>query len=244
MANIRPYCLTIGGFDPSAGAGVLADIKTFEQMKVQGLAVNTANTIQNDVEFLKVDWLAQRLIHKQLIILNKRFPIEVAKIGLVQSIESLVWIINILKEHNPSIKIIWDPILSASAGFQFHTKINEAKIKNALNNLFLVTPNVPEYEILFSGNTHQPATYVYLKGGHCDGEVIRDQLLKENNLLFELHSKRINKTEKHGTGCILSSAIAAQLSLGAPLKEACELARKYVLSVISSNNTKLGYHSK
>jgi hydroxymethylpyrimidine/phosphomethylpyrimidine kinase len=81
VATNRKYTLSIAGFDPSAGAGILADIKTFEQCGVYGLGVCTAVTIQNDVEFEKVDWLSAESILSQIKILLKRFKVEVEKIG-------------------------------------------------------------------------------------------------------------------------------------------------------------------
>src|SRR5690606_29234163 len=113
----RPYILSVAGFDPSGGAGILADIKTFEAYKTIGLGVSTALTYQTEDSFLGLDWQSEKQIDMQLEPLLKRYPIKFAKIGLVESLKSLSQIIEVLKHYNPGMKIIWDPILKASAGF-------------------------------------------------------------------------------------------------------------------------------
>ena len=99
MPKVRPYCLTIAGFDPSGGAGVLADIKTFEQNKVQGLAVITANTIQTEDSFEKINWIEESMVVDQLMTLLNRYEIKFVKIGLIQSGEFLEKIISLLNKH-------------------------------------------------------------------------------------------------------------------------------------------------
>ena len=85
MPKVRPYCLTIAGFDPSGGAGILADCKTFEQNKTQGLAVITANTLQTEDSFKRVDWMTDEIILEQLNLLLDRYKIRFIKIGLIVS---------------------------------------------------------------------------------------------------------------------------------------------------------------
>src|SRR5690606_34283761 len=116
----RPYILSVAGFDPSGGAGVLADIKTFEAYKTIGLGVSTALTYQTEDSFLGVDWHTEKQLEMQLETLLKRYPVEIAKIGLVESLNSLDHILDILQNYRPGMKIIWDPILKASAEFTFH----------------------------------------------------------------------------------------------------------------------------
>lgn len=250
MAKQRQYCLAIGGFDPSAGAGVLADIKTIEQHKVYGLGVITANTIQTDSDFISANWLPFTQIKSQLELMLTTYPINVCKIGLVKSFDQLIKIIEVILTHRPKIKIIWDPILSATAGTDFHKEFNIDQLSHILDCCYLVTPNIPEFEALaLEDETENALAYyrilcnILLKGGHStDSEAIDILYLDDTEKRFSQSKSEI--TEKHGTGCILSSAIAANLVLRQTLEEACENAKSYTYNVIVSNETKLGYHSE
>ena len=116
----RPYVLSIAGFDPSGGAGILADIKTMEALQVQGFGVATSLTYQNENAFLGLHWISLERIIAQLKPLISIYPISVVKIGLIESPTVLQGLLNYLKENLPSVRIVWDPILRASAGFDFH----------------------------------------------------------------------------------------------------------------------------
>ncbi|MEL7003586.1 MAG: bifunctional hydroxymethylpyrimidine kinase/phosphomethylpyrimidine kinase, partial [Bacteroidota bacterium] len=118
--NNRPTVLSIAGFDPSGGAGLLADIKAFEQLKCYGLGVSTALTVQNDVKFEKTKWIEWEFIKEQLQLLFERFPIAYVKIGIVENLMVLRQIINFILDQNKSAKIVLDPVLKSSTGFIFH----------------------------------------------------------------------------------------------------------------------------
>lgn len=249
MAKPRHYCLAIGGFDPSAGAGILADIKTIEQHDVYGLGVITANTVQSDSTFTSVNWLPFTQIKSQLELLLTTYPINVCKIGLVKSFKQLIDIISILQKHRPKIKIIWDPVLSASAGTTFHTDLNIDQLTHVLDACYLVTPNIPELKALALELTPEDALeyyrvlcYIFLKGGHSNDSESTDILYQDTDTL-SFSQKRSDITEKHGTGCVLSSAIAANLVLRQTIEQSCENAKHYTYKVITSNNSKLGYHN-
>ncbi len=236
MGESRANILTIAGFDPSGGAGVLADIKTFEQLKVYGEAVVTANTIQHEDAFDSVNWLDENEVLKQLdFILSKR-TYEVVKIGLVKSAEQLNVILERLHEHNPKIKVIWDPILSSSTGFDFH----KTDMKVDWKKIFLVTPNLMEQDKLRVASCE---CRVFLKGGHSGDALGVDKLLVGEKQ-FTFKPKRTDVTEKHGSGCVLSSAIAGYLAKGYPLNKACLRAKDYVTQILASNKTKLAYHKR
>lgn len=246
----RPYVLSIAGFDPSSGAGVTADIKTFEMNKVMGLGVTTAITYQNESEFISVDWLNFTQLEKQLDVLLKKYSPVFVKIGLIENFNVLAQLISKLKEKIPGVKIIWDPVLSASAGFIFHDKTDQEKIHSILQNIYLVTPNIPEARQLFGKtipaeiqkelDTNNCA--VLLKGGHSEGDEATDFLIEEQ-VITTFSSSRIANNTKHGTGCVLSSAITAGLASGQSLKVAIRNAKNYTLRIIESNKGLLGYHS-
>ena len=248
----RPNVITIAGFDPSAGAGILADIKTFENHKVYGFAVNTANTWQNDIEFTGLSAVEISDIIKQIELQYNRFEINFAKIGLVTSLLDVNKIVNYLIKRNPKITIIWDPIISATAGFNFIKDIDRKELQEILSKIYLITPNIDEAKILFKNNisiehllelssrTNYPN--ILLKGGHAKSTEAKD-ILFENGIKYEFKTQMLSGYSKHGTGCVLSAAITANLANGFILNEACEKAKKYVYNFIKSNETRLGYHN-
>ncbi|MBP2831374.1 hydroxymethylpyrimidine/phosphomethylpyrimidine kinase [Aquimarina sp. U1-2] len=251
----RPCALTIAGFDPSSGAGVTADIKTFEALKVYGLAVCTANTIQTDINFKACYWVNIEIIKTQIEILFNRFKIDVVKIGIVQNWEVLHKIIDILLQKNPKVKIVLDPVLKASSSFEFHNLSSETQEKSEkrfeviLNKVYLLTPNYHEIKALFlSKSVEETIKYIHnktnvlLKGGHIKDNVGIDHFFIHNGNHFVLNPKGKNISDKHGSGCILSSAITAYLALGFPILKACFKAKRYTEQILRSNKTLLGYH--
>ena len=247
--NERPLALTIAGFDPSGGAGLLSDIKTFEANQVYGLGVCTALTVQHENRFNSVQWVDIELIIKQAKLLFEKYSIEYVKIGLIKSLDDLSIIITTLLAWNPDVIIIWDPILKASAGFNFHDEINANTLKTILKQIYVITPNLPEANLLVSDsiNTEQKALIlaencaVFLKGGHGDLDESKDLLFYQNKRV-EYLAERISHGEKHGSGCVLSSAIIANLAKGFPLEKACREAKKYITAFLGSNDSLLGYH--
>ncbi len=249
MALVRPYILSIAGFDPSAGAGVLADIKTFEQNKAYGLGVISGNTFQNAITFKAADWIPSGKIIEQFNLLYERHPFKVVKIGLVESLMALDELITALLLLNSNMQIIWDPIMKASAGFEFHNKPDDELLKRICQRLFLITPNIPELAIL--GGTQQEDNnitvlsthcHVFLKGGHSISHPGRDRLFTKAGKCFSFRPKKENYSPKHGSGCVLSSAIAAALARGFNLHRSCLLGKQYTANRLKSNKTLLAYH--
>ncbi len=249
----RPYILTIAGFDPSNGAGLTADIKTIEALKGYGLAVCTANTIQNDMQFKKCIWQDIEVIKNQIEIILDRFAIRFVKIGIVQDWGIANQIIDFLLEKNEDIKIILDPVLKSSSDFDFHDHSPASKLNvqfdQILDKIYVLTPNYLEIKKLCADKTIDETvayisskTNLFLKGGHRKDTVGKDELFTVTGKHYILHPKAKNITEKHGSGCILSAAITTQLALGFPLLKACFRAKRYTEKVLSSNTGLLGYH--
>lgn len=119
MQAERPFVITIAGFDPSGGAGVLADCKTFEQLKVQGLAVCTAMTVQTESQCLSMEWQPLDQVLSTVDILMKKYPVEAVKIGVVKEAGFLNEIIKTIKANAPEAKIVWDPVLKSTSEFTF-----------------------------------------------------------------------------------------------------------------------------
>ena len=249
----RPCVLSIAGFDPSGGAGVLADIKTFEVNKVLGMGVVTGLTFQNDSEFDGVKWMEISEIIKQIEVLSRKFKFEFVKIGMIKDLEMLEPIISILNTQYSITKIIWDPILKASAGFEIHNpdsyRYEKEKLIFILKNIFLITPNMNEIRILTNENNELIAAKelskycnVFLKGGHSEKNKGRDYLFTTEGKEFSFRPKEISEVGKHGSGCVLSSAITANLAKGFNLHRSCLRAKDYTTKFLMSSKTLIGHH--
>jgi len=247
----QPFVLTIAGFDPSAGAGVLADIKTFEQHRVYGFAINTGNTIQTENEFFEMQWTDLDFVLTSIEKLFDSHPIKAVKIGIVPSLEYLKLIVFSIKKLSPKTKIVWDTILKSTTNFDFLNIGKQTALIEILKKIDLITPNYDEILQLSTKGINAETTAillskycpVLLKGGHNPNEVGFDYLYLKNeffNLAPNANTALIS--EKHGSGCVLSSAITANLALEQDLKTACINAKKYIETYLQSNSTKLGHH--
>ncbi len=246
----KPFVLSIAGFDPSAGAGLLSDIKVFEMHGVQGLGVCTSITFQNEKEFEGLNWLSTSDVIRQMEILLKLYDVEYVKIGLVKGLKELNTVIDVLLKWNKETKVIWDPILKASAGYDFHNEIEQKTLTEILKKIYLITPNLDEItklvpdekEVMVCARKLSENCIVYLKGGHIESKLVKDMLfLKSKVLHFE--NERIEQGEKHGSGCVLSSSLTANLAAGLSLEASCEKAIAYTRNFLKSNKTLLGYHN-
>ncbi|MBO0358017.1 hydroxymethylpyrimidine/phosphomethylpyrimidine kinase [Hymenobacter sp. BT186] len=245
---MRPYALSIAGFDPSGGAGLLADCKTLEANEVYGLGVCTALTMQNDVQFERVSWVSAADMQDQARLLFAQFPIDYVKIGLLESIAQLPELLGWLRSQNPQVRIVWDPVLKASAGYEFHAGPPPELVAAVGSSLALLTPNRPEMLRLWPAASAEEAAAavsafcpVLLKGGHDEGASATD-ILYQNGEPRLFSAPRLPHGEKHGSGCVLSAAVLAQLARGASLEEACRAGKAYTTTVLASNPTLLGYH--
>lgn len=237
MQKQRPFCLSIAGFDPCGGAGSLADVKTFEQLEVYGLGVTSAITFQNDNTFEGLQWCVFETIENQIAPLQK-YSVKAVKIGLIDSLEVLEKTIKCIDTYFDKPIIVWDPVLKATAGFDFHesVKLNKYLAKR----ITLITPNRPEYEKLETNGFEDIS--ILLKGGHAQNR--GTDILKTNGKEIEITGEPFEKKiDKHGTGCVLSSAITAYLAKNFTLEEACRKAKKYIEKFILSNTSNLGFHN-
>ena len=237
--------MSIAGFDPTAGAGVLADVKTFESFGVYGMCIITSNTYQTDNEFVGVEWVEWETIQKQMTLLMKKYDFKALKIGLVENAEILHEIIRLAKKLNPQIIIVWDPILRSSSGFNFHTK-DAIALRYLEKKCTLITPNWDEFRTLWDVDpikfsTKNNECSILLKGGHRTDKIGCD-VLYSSGTSSEIIGDSLYGQSKHGTGCVLSSAITANLATGASLIDSCTTSKKYIEKFILSNITNLGYH--
>lgn len=243
-----PYVISIAGLDPSSGAGVTADLKTFEATGSYGLSACSALTFQNEDNYTGTHWIALPEIQRQCELLFQKHRLEYLKVGLIENFEVMERLTHWLTTEYPDLKIIWDPILKASAGYAFHT-VDSTLLKSILENLYLITPNSEEIYQLFGENC-TPETLqqickehqinILWKGGHQSGTEVTDCLITPH----EIHRFSLIRSAygKHGTGCILSAAILSALAQSKSLPTACQEAQLYVSQVIDSNDSKLGFH--
>jgi hydroxymethylpyrimidine/phosphomethylpyrimidine kinase len=248
MSGNRPFVLSIAGFDPTGGAGVLADIKTFELHQVTGFAISTANTIQTENEFFDIEWTNLNFVIRSIETLFQKYKISVVKIGIVPSLHYLNKILSTIKLLSPSTQIVWDPVLKSTTKFEFMNIEDRLDLNKILSEIDLITPNYNEIEVLFPRFVsdklwlqNEIPTAILLKGGHNSDKIGIDQLFHRNEIIDLLPSKK-TCFEKHGSGCVLSAAIASNLALRQTLEEACKNAKTYIEKYLSSTSTLIGYH--
>ena len=240
--------LIIAGSDSSGGAGIQADIKTVTALGGYAMTALTAVTVQNTKGVSAVIPLNSKSISKQILFTCKDIKPNAIKIGMLHSSPVIVAIVKALNQIKCS-KIVLDPVMIAKGGSRL---INSSAIKTLrdklINKAYLLTPNIPEAEILVSkkittvndmvqaGNIllKLGVKNVLIKGGHRKSSYMEDVLLNRQGVKI-FKSKKIKTKNTHGTGCTLSSAITTFLSCGKPLKKACELGIKYVNQAIGSN---------
>jgi hydroxymethylpyrimidine/phosphomethylpyrimidine kinase len=242
----KPYVLSIAGLDPTAGAGILADVKTFTSTGSYGFAVATCLTAQTEDTCESLQWFSIKEITTQLKPLLDNYTIAYTKLGAMKDLSMATALIDYVLSIQPNMKFVLDPILSTSSGKEF-MKLN-ADIKSLLSKLYLITPNYPEIQMLAQDQNALEAamilsmhTHVYLKGGHSNEDTLVDRLFAMGEMT-EFPKVRNAVSKKHGSGCVLSSALVSFLAQGNTLVEASQKASQYMCGFFDSSNTKLGLH--
>lgn len=236
MKNKLTYTLSIAGFDPCGGAGVLADVQTFAFLKTQAMGVNTAITAQTEDKFHCLNWLSLEEVFEQLNPLVNRYEFPYVKIGILPNENYLNEIGTYLHKAQNNTKIIWDPVMKASAGFGIGN-FNSEKIN--WDQIFFLTPNQKEAERL---NIPKTVNH-WITGGDCDTRPGWDTFIYKGKSLT-LRPKSKDCFPKHGSGCILSSAFTAYLALGFPPLKAAIRAKHFVEKRLSSNKSLLASYRK
>lgn len=247
--NKTPICLTIAGVDPSGGAGILADIKTFSAFECFGCAVITSLTFQNTVGVFGVINQTGDSVSQQIQPVLDDFQVSALKTGMLPNKEIIETIAEIV-ETNKLKNFVVDPVVRSTSGYDL---IDDESLKSLIENLFpladLITPNIPEAERISGMKIERiedfekaalkiqnlGAKNVLLKGGHLESsKKATDYLFIGNQLhIFEGEFYQTNST--HGTGCTLSAAITANLALGRDLIESVKIAKNYVNEAIRTS---------
>ena len=240
------FALTIAGFDGSAGAGILADVKAMAHFGVYCEAVCTALTEQNEEKFVSPGWVIWERIEAQLETLFVKRSFKFVKIGLVEKAKVLKRIVEFIRAKSPDAYIIWDPIASASAGFHFLRSAERDEFMPVMKQIDLVTPNQDEFGFLGLEQAAAQGKFefgkdfaVLLKGGHSTDADAVDTLWDRDGEQYQFTSPRLPGCGKHGTGCHLSSAILANLALGHSLQESCKIAKDYLNELLQSGEGRL-----
>lgn len=246
--KVYRLALSIAGSDSSGGAGIQADIKTFSALGVYGATAITAITAQNTLGVHSQLSLPQQMVYDQIVAVIDDLSPSVVKIGMLSNADIVTAVADALGRY--SMPIILDPVIVSTSGHRLLSVEGEELVKRQLIPIAtLVTPNIPEMVAL----TKMPVvTYedkvlaaeqllgygakaVLLKGGHEDGDIKSDILFTNTPSGIEstfFSSDTIPTRNTHGTGCTLSSAIAAYMALGYELKVAISNAKKYVTRAI------------
>ncbi|MCZ8253888.1 MAG: bifunctional hydroxymethylpyrimidine kinase/phosphomethylpyrimidine kinase [Hylemonella sp.] len=243
-----PRVLSIAGSDSGGGAGIQADLKTFSALGCYGMTAITALTAQNTQGVRGIHGVPPEFLAAQLDAVLEDIGADAVKIGMLHAPDIVRVVAQAIHKHKLK-HVVLDPVMVATSGDRL---IAEETVSVLVKELFplatVITPNLDEAELLL-GHTIAGipalegaarelqalgAQGVLLKGGHLKGDEVVDLLLQGHRAPLRLASPRIASENVHGTGCTLSSAIAAQLALGHGLEDAVRLARAYILGAIAA----------
>ncbi|EYB67778.1 phosphomethylpyrimidine kinase type-2 [Deinococcus phoenicis] len=224
-----PVALTIAGSDSGGGAGIQADLKTFEAHGVFGTSALTVVTAQNTLGVRAVQALPPELVTAQLEAVLDDFPVAAVKTGALGNAGIVHAVAEVLRGRG--LPLVVDPVLLAKSG---DALLEPEAARVLVEELFplatLVTPNLPEAGALFGADlpAHLP---LLLKGGHAGGETVTDEL-RTPDVHLRLEAPRQSTRHTHGTGCTLSAAITAHLARGLELSRAVREAHAYVQAAL------------
>src|SRR3990172_3254883 len=244
--------LSIAGSDPSGGAGIQADLKTFCAYKVYGMAVITSLTSQNTVGVQDVFHVPSACLVKQLKATHEDIRIDAVKVGMLGTLENVIAVSQFIEETKAP-NVILDPVLISGSGKPLLEEDAIQILKDTLINLCtIVTPNLMEASILTGMKVTDVnsmkeaaaalfmktgAQNVLIKGGHLEAKAVD---IFFDGMKFEIYEAPKVQKSTHGTGCTLSSAIAAGLARGFELKDSVAKAKGYVLNGIKSGFDDIG----
>ena len=243
---MKPAALTIAGSDPSGGAGIQADLKTFHQFGVYGEAVITLLTVQNTMRVTRVEVMAAPLVLEQIAAVVEDIPPRAAKTGALGSAAMVEAVAGAAAAfHFP---LVVDPVMVSKHGLPLLPEDAVGAIRKLLlPRARLITPNVPEAEALTGIDIRTledmrraacrlrelGARGVLIKGGHLAGSAI--DLLFDESEWTEFPGERVDTPHTHGTGCTFSAAITAGLARGMSMVEAVRVAKRYIQEAIRTN---------
>jgi hydroxymethylpyrimidine/phosphomethylpyrimidine kinase len=239
--------LTIAGSDSGGGAGIQADLKTFAALGCYGMTAITALTAQNTKGVQGIHGIPAEFLKAQIQSVMDDIGVDAIKIGMLHApeiVDVVAWAIDHYKLKN----VVLDPVMVATSGDRLiASETVQVLVRELFPRATLITPNLDEAVLLLGRDISDAsvlesagrdllamgARAVLLKGGHLPGDVVMDLLVQPNTPSERLSSRRIHSNNVHGTGCTLSSAIAAYLALGMGLSEAVHCARQFIVQAIA-----------
>lgn len=246
MSQVR-CALTIAGTDPSGGAGIQADLKTFQELKTYGMSVITSVVAQNTTGVRSVEHMPLYMIEDQLDAVIEDMPIHAVKTGMIASKPMMELIAQKLRKVDAPY--VMDPVMVATSGDALINEEARSFLRQYLLPLTtVVTPNIPEAEFLTGlsiastedmKNAAEYLVHEYdvdaalVKGGHLKGQAV--DFLYDGKQMHSYAADRIDTKNTHGTGCTYAAAIAAYLGKGYPLSEAVKHAKAFVTAAISKS---------
>ena len=239
--------LTIAGSDSGGGAGIQADLKTFSALGCYGMSVVTALTAQNTVGVTGIHAVPPSFAAQQMAAVIGDIGVDAVKIGMLYSADLIESVADSLQQHGVQT-IVLDPVMVAQSGDKLLQEEAISALKRALIPMAtVVTPNLPEAEVLLDRNidgadamrtaARDLATLgcrsVLIKGGHMETSVSNDVLfISGEDRFVVMPDRRVSTPNTHGTGCTLSSAIAAHLAKGFDIESAVRKAKQYISEAI------------
>ncbi|GMR12436.1 MAG: bifunctional hydroxymethylpyrimidine kinase/phosphomethylpyrimidine kinase [Gemmatimonadota bacterium] len=247
MNDSLPIVLTIAGSDSGGGAGIQADLKTFQAFGVFGTSAVTAVTAQNTLGVSTVHPVPPDMVRAQIAAVADDLPPSAVKTGMLASARIVEVVADALEQHDLGPYVL-DPVMVASSGHRLLATDAQAAVARRLVPLAdLSTPNLAEASVLADLEIANPddmraaaerliergARAVLMKGGHLGGTDVVD-ILHDGSELLEWRHPRLDTPHTHGTGCTLSAAITAGLALGSPLADAVDAAIEFVSRAIAA----------
>ena len=247
-----PVALTIAGSDSSGGAGIQADLKTFSALQCYGMSAIIALTAQNTTGVSAIHPAPESFIYEQIRCVTDDIGTDAVKIGMLFNKGTIQTVVDAIKAQNLT-NIVTDPVMVSQSGSKL---LEDDAIETLVNSLFplstIITPNISEANVILKANIkgdpdemeeaarelgRTGPQAVLLKGGHSEsGNAIDYLYYKKKNKVYKFESERIDTPNTHGTGCTLSSAIAAHLARGYNLVEAVEESKSYITGAIKAGS--------
>jgi hydroxymethylpyrimidine/phosphomethylpyrimidine kinase len=243
-----PRVLTIAGSDSGGGAGVQADLKTFSALGCFGMTAITALTAQNTCGVRAIHGVPPEMLRDQIDAVMEDIGVDAVKIGMLHAPDIVRTVAQAIDRHQLS-HVVFDPVMVVTSGAKL---IDDPAIAVLVAEMFprvaLITPNLDEASLLVGRPLtsvqdmaqaaqvllDRGARAVLLKGGHLPGDEVADLLLMKESEPVWIRGPRIDSANTHGTGCTLSSAIAAYLALGLSLPDAVQGARGFVRQALQA----------
>ncbi len=237
--------LTIAGTDPTGGAGIMADLKSFQARDVYGMAVVTSVVAQNTCGVQAIRHLDMEILDAQLHSVFSDIRPDAIKTGMLAEVDCIELVASYLEKIKHPY--VLDPVMIATSGDRL---VDEKAVAVIIEKLFplatLITPNLPEAEVLIDKKIEDESSLisagkllqaefgiknVVIKGGHIKGDAT-DYLFLENNDLITLNSERFETNHTHGTGCTYAAVITAELAKGRNVQEAVGTAKRFITEAI------------